>query len=76
MIRFSVQPPGGVASLVIYDVVGRTVVSLMDNESVTGTKTVWWDGRGERGQIVPSGVYFYRLTVGRVHTTRKMILLR
>ena len=76
MIRFSVQPPGGVASLVIYDVVGRTVLSLLDNENVSGTKTVWWDGRGERGQIVPSGVYFYRLTVGRVNTTRKMILLR
>jgi hypothetical protein len=76
MIRFSVQPPGGVASLVIYDVVGRRVVSLLDNENVSGTKTAWWDGRGERGQIVPSGVYFYRLTVGRVNTTRKMILLR
>jgi hypothetical protein len=76
MIRFSVQPPGGVASLVIYDVVGRRVVSLLDNENVSGTKTVWWDGRGERGQIISSGVYFYSLTVGRVNTTRKMILLR
>jgi hypothetical protein len=35
-----------------------------------------WDGTNERGESVSSGVYFYRLQVGKTRLTRKMVLLR
>jgi hypothetical protein len=76
MIRFEVPPPGGSASLAVYDVAGRKVIDLLDGQFVNGSRTVWWNGRSERGDMLASGVYFYRLTVGAATSTRKMILLR
>ncbi len=35
-----------------------------------------WDGRGEDGESLPSGVYFYRLRAGGVSRSAKMTLLR
>jgi hypothetical protein len=76
MIRFTIPPPGASASLIIYDVKGRRVAALVDEESLLGTRTVWWNGTGADGRPVPSGVYFYRLTAGRQVLSRKMVLLR
>jgi flagellar hook assembly protein FlgD len=38
--------------------------------------SVVWDGRGDRGEPVGSGVYFYRMETKRFSATRKMVLLR
>ena len=61
--------------LVIFDLLGRRVVQFEDRD-VSGTISVYWDGYNANGQSVPSGVYFYRLSIGDQHTTKKMLLLR
>jgi hypothetical protein len=76
MIRFTVPPPGAAASLRIYDVAGREVAVLVDNEIVVGSREAWWNGTNRNGKTVPSGVYFYRLTAGREALTRKLVLVR
>jgi len=76
MIRFNVPAPGGAAALRIYDVAGREVAVLVDEETVVGTRTVWWNGTSRGGHPVASGVYFYRLTAGRQTLTRKLVLVR
>jgi hypothetical protein len=50
--------------LLIYDIRGRMVRELLDEEKEPGRYSVWWDGRDEKGMEVGSGVYLYRLVVG------------
>jgi hypothetical protein len=60
--------------LVIYNILGQAVCTLVDAAQTAGRKTVTWDGRDERGQGVGSGVYFYRFKIGVKTFTGKMIL--
>ncbi|MCH7548922.1 MAG: T9SS type A sorting domain-containing protein [Candidatus Krumholzibacteriota bacterium] len=62
--------------LSIYDPIGRLVVTLVDDVRGQGSHSVNWDGRDKAGNRVGSGVYFYRLTAGRFHATRKMLLIK
>ncbi|MCH7548671.1 MAG: aryl-sulfate sulfotransferase [Candidatus Krumholzibacteriota bacterium] len=69
-------PPGSAISIKIYDVAGRLVATLMDQAVSPGTGSVTWNGRDNRGRIVPSGVYFYKLHADGTAQTRKMILMK
>lgn len=62
--------------LIVYDVLGRRVRSLLDREMSAGSYTADWDGRNDAGEPVASGVYLYRLHSDQFETTRKMILLK
>ena len=55
---------------------GRRVTSLVDEHQTVGRHTVSWDGRDSGGEIVASGVYFYRLKAGGFVHTRKMLLIK
>jgi flagellar hook assembly protein FlgD len=60
----------------IYDVRGRLVRKLVDGEKEPGWYQVHWDGRNDRGQMVGSGVYLYRIEAGEFVSTKKMVLVR
>jgi len=74
-ISFEV-PRDGHVSLVVYDVRGRLVRTLMDETVSTGQRTVVWDGRDDAGKLVASGVYIYRVAGFDRTITRRMALLR
>ncbi len=63
-------------SLTIYDVRGRLVRTLVDDELERGCHSVRWDGADDRGAILPAGVYFYRLDAGRHSANGKVVALR
>jgi len=63
-------------SLVIYDILGREVVTLVDRDLSPGRYSVVWAGVNKIGIRVASGVYFYSIRTGTFSDTRKMILLR
>jgi hypothetical protein len=63
-------------SLVIYDILGREVVTLVDRDLSPGRYSVVWAGVNRIGNRVASGVYFYSIRTGTFSDTRKMILLR
>ncbi len=64
-------------TLTIYDVTGRYVTTLVNNESRgAGRYSVMWNGQSASGDQVGSGVYFYRLQVGNNSLTKKMVLLK
>ena len=50
--------------LTIYDVAGRRVRRLYEGTGGDEPHTILWDGHGEGGLQVASGVYFARLRVG------------
>ncbi|MFQ5751664.1 MAG: T9SS type A sorting domain-containing protein [bacterium] len=65
--------------LTIYDVTGRQVITLADKEMLADRNWVRWDGRNAKGEVMASGVYFYKLEVlarnlNRIVKSRKMLL--
>jgi hypothetical protein len=57
--------------LVVFDLLGREVSSLVNEREGPGSYEVKFDGAG-----LSSGVYFYRLTADNLVQTRKLMLLR
>ncbi|HXV12574.1 MAG TPA: FlgD immunoglobulin-like domain containing protein [Candidatus Krumholzibacteria bacterium] len=62
--------------LSVFDVGGRTIRTLVNQEQPSGSYAVVWEGIDNYGGAVPSGVYFYVLDVDGVRRTRKMVLLK
>jgi hypothetical protein len=63
-------------SLVIYNVAGAKVKTLVNGIMKPGRYESVWNGRNDRGETVGSGVYFYRLQQRNFVDTKKMILLK
>jgi hypothetical protein len=63
-------------SLAVYDASGELVHTLVGGFYPAGANSTIWLGKNNHGQAVASGVYFARLTVGRMSLVQKMILLR
>ena len=55
---------------------GKRVRTLLNGVLPAGANQLVWDGRDDSGRRVPSGTYFYRLTVNEHCITRKMQLLK
>ena len=64
-------------TLAIYDAAGRKVRTLVSNRMTeAGTHAVNWDGRGDEGNRLASGVYFASFTAEGQVTAKKLVLLR
>jgi hypothetical protein len=75
-IVYSIAQPGFV-SLRVFDAKGRLVRTLVDGYvERPGRHAVTWNGRGDWGAELPTGVYFYEISSGTFQATRKMILVR
>lgn len=78
-ITFDLSPEreGAVAvSLKVFDLQGHLVRVLMDKSVAAKRQIVVWDGRDQRGQASPSGVYVYRLSAGGQTLSRLMTLAK
>jgi hypothetical protein len=75
-ITFRVPAPRRRASLRVYDVRGREVVTLFEGPADSSPSTIGWDGTGRDGSEVPAGIYFIRLADGRETVSRKVVLAR
>jgi hypothetical protein len=62
-------PELSLVTLKIYDVLGREVATLVNEEQTAGRYEIEFNGTG-----LPSGIYFFRLRVGEFIETKKMIL--
>jgi hypothetical protein len=69
-------PVASHVKLTIYDVSGRLVATLLDEDRGPGVWDVVWEGRDDRAQRVSSGVYFYRIEAGDFVETKRMVLLK
>ncbi len=70
-------PQAADVSLVVYDIAGRKVQTLINQISFpAGINEVMWRGNDDHGRAQPSGVYFYRLESGQNSQTRSMTLIR
>jgi len=74
-------PKDGFVTLKIYDVTGRLVRVLVQEQKLAGAHSVLWDGLDDAGQKVAAGVYLYRIeftnAVGeKMVKTNKMSLIK
>lgn len=75
-IRFSL-PVNKQISLVVYDVLGREVKTLINSKQMRkGSYEVTWDGTNNAGNEVSSGTYIYRLEYGNFSQSRKMMFMK
>ena len=74
-IRFTL-PRESTARVDIYDLQGARMRTLQSTELGPGQHELHWDGRAANGQAVPSGTYLFRLSVGEVQETGKLMLVR
>jgi hypothetical protein len=73
-IRYSLSAEAKI-SLLIYDINGRLVNTLLNENKQPGIYSINWNGRNERGQQVSSGIYFYKLQAPNYSSTKKILLI-
>ena len=69
-------PKAGHVTLIICNIVGQKVITLVDRNLSAGTYRVRWNGVDGSGRLVSSGVYFYRMQSGDFAQTKQMLLLK
>jgi len=74
-IKFSV-PHTSYLNLKIFDLLGREVRNLLNDEVGPGIHTIQWDGTDKNGQNIASGIYIYKLTGDGYTLSRKLLLLK
>jgi hypothetical protein len=62
--------------LMIYDILGREVVTLVSQIQSSGLRSIVWNGDDNLGNNVGAGMYFYSIKAGNFSQTNKMILLK
>ena len=72
-IRYSLSDKAKV-SLLVYDITGRLVTTLVNGNINPGIYSINWNGRNERNQQVSTGVYFYQLKTKDYTKTNKILL--
>ena len=69
-------PQAGNARLVIYNVTGQAVRTLVNGNLSAGVHSVSWNARDDAGRALGSGIYIYRLTSNQGVQVRRMVLTR
>jgi hypothetical protein len=75
-VRFGLPGTGGMATLRVHDVGGRTIRTIITPMLGPGYHQITWNGKNDAGRFVSPGVYFYDLTSGDWSASSKMLLLR
>ncbi|HEU4435894.1 MAG TPA: multicopper oxidase domain-containing protein [candidate division Zixibacteria bacterium] len=69
-------PNAGNVDLRVFNILGQEVRRLVSEEKQAGEHTIRWDGRDDRGALVASGIYFYRLETPEIKITKQMLFLK
>ena len=74
-IKFRISETGNV-SIKIYNVLGKEIKQLLQENLPSGEHNIQWDGKGNEGSTEPSGIYFIQMIAGSYQKTIKTILLK
>lgn len=78
LIQFKVPDKGTQheTKLEVFDIQGRRVRILLNEVLSSGNYVVRWDGTNQVNQLLPSGIYFYRLLNGNYKSIGKMLMIK
>ncbi len=74
-ISFSLARPGP-TTLTIFDVAGKRIKTLVNDDLEAGDHRVTWQGTDDGGRQVAAGIYLYQLDSGSVREVKRMTLVR
>ena len=63
-------------TITVYDLMGRSIKTLVDNSQTAGSRSVRWDATNNAGQPISAGMYVYSIQADDFRQTKKMILLK
>ena len=63
-------------TILIYNILGQKVATLLDGKMNPGNYTMKWKGVSDSGKELPSGMYFYEMTSPNFHQIKKLVLVR
>jgi len=69
-------PQNEFAELVIYNIMGQRVRTLLADTMTSGKHTAMWNGRNEIGQTVSSGIYLSHLKTRSHVATHRLLLMK
>ena len=69
-------PEPSMVILIIFNLLGQEVCTLVQDNKQAGYFIVYWDGRENNGLDVPSGIYICRMQAGNFIAIKKLLLLR
>ncbi len=69
-------PKTALVGIVVYDILGRQVRTLVNEQKLAGYHTIEWNGLSDDGGAAPSGVYFVRMISEKFNTTQKIMMLK
>jgi len=69
-------PASGSVDMIIYNMTGQKVRTLVNEAKSAGFYKVVWDGKNDMGESVASGLYFYKLVSGNFNKIEKMTLVK
>ena len=75
MIQYDL-PHSTHVTLDIVNLKGEKMMTLIDEEKQAGHHSVYWNGKDQNNQNLPSGLYVYRLQAGNYMDAKKMILVK
>ena len=69
-------PENGLVNIIIYDMLGKQVKTLINQTQDAGYRSVIWDATNDYGKPVSAGIYLYQIQAGEYMQTKKMVLLK
>ena len=69
-------PEDAMVSITIYDIMGRSIKSLVNTTQSAGYRSIQWDATNNLGEPVSAGMYIYMIQAGQFTQTKKMVLLK
>jgi photosystem II stability/assembly factor-like uncharacterized protein len=76
IIRYEIQKLSAHVTIIVFNILGQRVRTLVNGIQHRGIHEVLWDGRASGGTDLPSGLYLYRVNVDGEELTKSMGLLR
>jgi hypothetical protein len=73
VIRYSLSAQSKVA-LLVHDITGRLVTTLVDENKPAGVYTLNWQGKDAQNRKLSAGVYFYTLKTENYTKTNKLVI--
>ena len=69
-------PEDALVSITIYDIMGRSIKSLVNSNQSAGYRSIQWNATNNLGEPVSAGMYIYMIQAGEFRKVKKMVLLK
>ena len=69
-------PKDALVNITIYDMMGRHVKTLMNDQQTAGYRSLQWNATNNAGLPVSAGIYLYIIQAGEFRQVKKMVLLK